>query len=387
MNRQEKERVVAVERYRNGEKVAAICRALGRTRGWFYRWLERAKHADRDWFRDRSRRPRETHRMPEEVEAVVEFFRLSLYNSGQSCGPQAIRWELEAQGVGPQPSVRTIARILSRRSLTHQRTGRYEPKGKVYPAWPASRPSDVHQADFVGPCYLKGPVRFYSLNTMDVASRRCALSPTPGRASALVVKSVWESWWKLGIPKVLQVDNELAFFGSRRHPHGMGALIRLCLLHGVEPCFIPIREPWRNGIVERFNRSWGDDFFKRIQMESWEALEQESQAFARRWNAEHRHSGLRGQTPNQFLAANGRELSFPDQHQVPDLPLPKPKSGCYHFIRFIRSNLRLDIFGESFPMPPDAEYEYVRATVDVAHQKLRVYLGDELLHVFDYRLR
>jgi len=222
---------------------------------------------------------------------------------------------------------------------------------------------------------------------MDVASRRCALCPTTGRASALVVKSVWESWWKLGIPQILQIDNELAFFGSRKHPHGMGALIRLCLLHGVAPCFIPIREPWRNGIVERFNRSWGDDFFQRIEMETWEALEQESQSFTRRWNAEHRHSGLRGQTPNQFLATSRRKLSFPDRRQVPDLPLPKPKTGAYHFIRFIRSNLQLDIFGESFPMPPDAEYEYVRATVDVAHQKLRVYLGDELLHIFDYRLR
>jgi len=387
MNRQEKERVVAVERHRNGEKVSAICRALGRTRRWLYKWLGRAKHGGQDWFRDRSRRPLDTHRTPGEVEQVVEFIRLSLYNHGHSCGPQAIRWEMEAQGLEPRPSVRTIARILSRRSLTHQRTGRYESKGKAYPAWPAKKPNDVHQADFVGPCYLKGPVRFYSFNTMDVASRRCALCPTTGRASALVVKSVWESWWKLGIPQILQIDNELAFFGSRKHPHGMGALIRLCLLHGVAPCFIPIREPWRNGIVERFNRSWGDDFFQRIEMETWEALEQESQSFTRRWNAEHRHSGLRGQTPNQFLATSRRKLSFPDRRQVPDLPLPKPKTGAYHFIRFIRSNLQLDIFGESFPMPPDAEYEYVRATVDVAHQKLRVYLGDELLHIFDYRLR
>ena len=321
------------------------------------------------------------------MEQVVELIRLSLYNRGRSCGPQAIRWEMEAQGVMPRPSVRTIARILSRRSLTHQRTGKYKSKGKAYPAWPAHKPSDVHQADFVGPCYLKGPVRFYSFNTMDVASRRCAIAPTTGRASALVVNAVWESWWKLGIPGIFQIDNELAFFGSRRHPHGMGALIRLCLLHGVEPCFIPVREPWRNGIVERFNRSWGDDFFRRTEMEGWEALERESQFFACRWNAEHRHSALRGQTPNGFVAANSTTLSYPDRREAPELPLPKPRKGRYHFIRFIRSNLRLDIFGESFAMPPDAEYEYVRATVDVARQKLRIYLGAELLHVFHYRLR
>ena len=80
-------------------------------------------------------------------------------------------------------------------------------------------------------------------------------------------------------------------------------------------------------------------------------------------------------------------MSYPARREVPELPLPKPRNGRYHFIRFIRSDLRLDIFGETFSMPPDAEYEYVRATVDVSHQKLRVYIGDELLHVFDYRFR
>ena len=44
MNRKEKERVIAVERRRNGETATAICRAMVRTRGWLYKWLGRAKH-------------------------------------------------------------------------------------------------------------------------------------------------------------------------------------------------------------------------------------------------------------------------------------------------------------------------------------------------------
>lgn len=387
MKRAEQVRVAAVGRYRGGERASAICRAMGRTRGWLYKWLKRAKGAGSEWFSDQSRRPRQTQRTTGEIEDIVQFVRLSLYNRGQCCGDQAIRWEMEAQKVSPLPSVRTIARILSRRSLTHQRTGEYEPKGIVYPAWPASNPSDVHQADFLGPCYVKGPIRFYSFNCMDVASRRCAILPMAGRAGDLLVPAVWESWWKLGIPGVLQLDNELAFFGSRRHPHGMGALIRLCLSHGVEPCFIPVREPWRNGIIERFNRSWVHDFFRRTDIEGWKALARESGAFERRWNSEHRHSGLRGKTPLEFLAQHSTALRYPPNREPPQFPLPKPRTGRYHFMRFIRSNRRLDIFGESFPMPIEAVYEYVRATVDVSRQKLRVYLGNELLHAFDYRLR
>jgi len=387
MKRAEQVRVAAVGRYHGGEKAAAICRAVRRTRTWLYKWVRRSKEVGTEWFLEKSRRPRETRRTAGEIEEIVEFVRLSLYNRGDCCGAQAIRWELEAQKVSQLPSVRTIARILSRRSLTHRRTGAYEPKGKSYPAWPAAEPGDVHQADFLGPCYLKGPVRFYSFNCMDVASRRCALLPTVGHAGGLVVQAVWESWWKLGIPGILQLDNELAFFGSRRHPHGMGALIRLCLSHGVEPCFIPVREPWRNGIIERFNQTWVYDFFRRTDMAGWEALREASHAFELRWNTEHRHSGLHGKTPLQFLADRRTSLRYPPQREAPGIPLPKPKTGRYHFIRFIRSNRRLDLFGESFPMPIEAMYEYVRATVDVARQKLRVYIGDELLHVFDYPLR
>jgi len=54
---------------------------------------------------------------------------------------------------------------------------------------------------------------------------------------------------------------------------------------------------------------------------------------------------------------------------------------------FIRSDLRLDVFGERFRLPPEAEYEYVVATVDVARHRLRVRLGDDPVAEFPYALR
>jgi len=39
----QKERVLAVEKYRNGESPAAICKALGRSKFWLYKWLNRYK--------------------------------------------------------------------------------------------------------------------------------------------------------------------------------------------------------------------------------------------------------------------------------------------------------------------------------------------------------
>ena len=113
--------------------------------------------------------------------------RLNLYNQDLFCGAQAIYWEMEELGVKPLPSIRTINRILSRNDLTHRRTGKYEAKGTAYPKLPSLLPNQTHQADLVGPCYLKGPVRFYSLNVVDTATVRCGLHPSLSKSGQSIL--------------------------------------------------------------------------------------------------------------------------------------------------------------------------------------------------------
>lgn len=63
----------------------------------------------------------------QEIEEIIVFVRLELYNRDLPCGAKAIRKRLEAfYLVKPLPSENTIARILVKRCLTHGRTGRYE---------------------------------------------------------------------------------------------------------------------------------------------------------------------------------------------------------------------------------------------------------------------
>jgi hypothetical protein len=64
-------------------------------------------------------------RTKHEVEEIVEFIRLHLYNRGIPCGAQAIQQQMEELNIKPMPSVRTIGRILERYGLTHGRTGFY----------------------------------------------------------------------------------------------------------------------------------------------------------------------------------------------------------------------------------------------------------------------
>jgi len=178
-----KARTLAVQRFLQGENPQAICASLGKSTRWLYKWVARHTPDNPAWCEDRSRKPLiSPHRTLAEIEDIVTMVRLSLYNKEVFYGAQAIRWELEDLDVQPLPSIRTINRILSRRDLTHRRTGRYEPKGKAYPELLGLWPNQTHQVDLVGPCYLTGPIRFYSLNAIDVMLNRCALSsPCPQR--------------------------------------------------------------------------------------------------------------------------------------------------------------------------------------------------------------
>lgn len=388
MKKEQRDREHAIKSYLKGESITAIARKLGRSRPWIYKWIERyqAEGETNHWQEDHARSPHSNPRqLSGAVVEAVKLARLHLYNQGLFCGAQAISWELEALQVSPLPSLRTISRIVSREGLTHRRTGRYEPKGKPYPKLIGQHANEVHQSDYVGPCYLSGPLRFYSMNSVDTATGRCAVTPVFNKAAQSAVDAIWSNWWRLGIPKHQQVDNELVFYGSHRHPRGLGCLIRLCLAHEVELWFIPMAEPWRNGVVEKFNDHYRGGFLRRVLMQGAEDLYRESLVFEAKHNTRYRYTKLQGRTPQ--MALGQAQLRLPESPTAPKHPLPKPERGRYHLVRFIRGDAVLNVFGERFRVPPEVVYEYVIATIDVARQKLSITMNEVIVDEHDYWLR
>jgi transposase InsO family protein len=384
----QQQRVQAVQRYHNCEKPAAICASLGHSKSWLYKWINRFDETADTWFESHSKCPlNNPNRTSGEIEEIVKMVRLHLYNNDLFCGSQAIRWELEDLNIRPLPSIRTIDRILSRNGLTHRRTGSYEPKGTAYPKLPALLPNQTHQADLLGPRHLKGPVRFYSINAMDAATNRCGTSPSLNKSSKSIIDAFLAIWIRLGIPDNIQLDNAMSFYGTPAHPRAMGQVIRFCLHYGIEPWFIPLCEPWRNGIVEKFNSHYQQLFLNRTIMASFKELETASLAFEQRHNGHYRYSKLGGKTPIKALTASKESLRFPQKGKAPRLPLPKPETGKYHIVRLIRSDCNLNIFSEVFPVPPELMYEYVVATIDVKDQKLKLFLEKTQIDEIDYRLR
>ena len=388
MKEEEKQRILAVRRFLAGEKPESICSSLGRSRPWLYKWVRRHSDHDDSWFRSSSKRPVNTaNRTPTEVEEIVKFVRLNLYNQDLFCGAQAILWELEDLGVSPLPSLRTINRILKRNDLTHRRTGKYEPKGTPYPKLPGLLPNQTHQMDMVGPCYLTGPIRFYGLNVIDTATARCGLHSSLSKSGQDVLDGTCDIWSRLGIPVNLQVDNAMSFLGSPKYPRALSQFVRLCLLHDVEPWFVPMAEPWRNGNIEQFNDHYQQEFLRKVIMTTTDELAAGTMAFEQRHNSSYRYSKIGGKTPIKALSASKATLRFPNPDDKPQQRLEKPETGRYHLVRLIRSDLKLNILGELFSVPPEVKLEYVVATIDVKEQKLKLYLDKTQIDEFDYKLR
>jgi putative transposase len=120
---------------------------------------------------------------------------------------------------------------------------------------------------------------------------------------------------------------------------------------------------------------------------SADELMQASLSFEHKHNSRYRYSKLRGKTPLEVLAQTGKKLRFPKQEHAPCLPLKKPETGFFHLVRFIRSDLRVNVFGELFAVPLQLQYEYVVATIDVKEQKLKIFLDHQQIEEYAYKIR
>ena len=220
---------------------------------------------------------------------------------------------------------------------------------------------------------------------MDLLSHQVYIGSQRTKQDRQVASSLLRCWKVLGLPDFIQFDNELSFRGSNRHPRSPGLVIRLCLHFGVQPVFIPIGEPWRNGAIEKFNDTYNKKFFRRQYFASYSMLKRQCKNFQRFHNKHHRYSCLKGKTPLEVIEKDGfnpiklgGNTKLPDLDSVPD--------GNIILIRFIRSNRLLDIFGEKFKVSKSLVYSYVKAVIVTQIHRLQLYLGEELVDAFDYQL-
>lgn len=378
MNEYEK-RKQAINRYLAGEAVTSIVDSLGKSRQWFYNWLKRYKASggEGNWFEDFSRAPKTTPtKVTASVEQQVIDARKRLERQGiAQTGAIAISYELRNQGITP-PEVWTINRIIARHGLTRDKPVRRS--NKEYP----ELFDHTHQMDLVGPRWIKGDGRFYSVNMIDTCSRTCSAVPVRTKASLGIARVLAGFWASHGMPDALQMDNELAFRGSNRYPRSFGTVVRFALALGIAPVFIPVGEPWRNGIIERFNHTWDRRFFRSQLFTDFEHLGQASRQFSRFHNSHHRYSSLGHKTPDQITQGLLPPMFYEDRFNLEErIPLVE---GSIYFVRFIRSDCKLHLPTESFRVDQSLKYSYVVAEISVENHCLFVQQNNQVIQTFEY---
>jgi len=78
-----------------------------------------------------------------------------------------------------------------------------------------------------------------------------------------------------------QLDNDAAFNGGYKVVRVFGAFVRLCLYVGIEPIFLPVGEPKRNGVVERLHGLWSQTFWRRYRFAGLADVRQAAPQFLR----------------------------------------------------------------------------------------------------------
>lgn len=378
MNSEEKLRQDAVQLYLHDVSVSSIARQLSKSRQWVYKWVSRYENShDPEWYREHSRAP---HKQPGELPANIEHSIIEVRKklSGKCYsqkGAISILYELKQLGI-QAPSVSTINRVLKKNGLIKQsRTTTGQPK--EYPV----HYYDVQQMDLIGPRYLKGGFKFYIFTVIDKNNHMAGTYPIANKSAKSIVPAIVDFWRLYQIPDYLQMDNELSFRGSNRHPRGLGLLLRTSINCGATPIFIPPAEPWRNGVIEKFNDTVQNHFLN-TRFSSLDEMRTKAKEFSTFHNTHHRYSSQNNKTPDELL----REMKYLSKltGEVDLSERPTIEEGQLIFIRFIRSDLKLHLLNSSFTVAENLIYSYVEAIVQIDKHLLVVKHKGVIYHYFEF---
>lgn len=378
---EELERKQAVSRYLSRESPKAICASIGRPKKWLYKWVARFKSGDADWFVDDPRTPKSMPtKTPTEMIAQVVAARQTLEATKYAPrGVFAIRHKLSDIGIADGPADATIGRIIRDAGLVKKAEKRAK-IGTPYPAPLAEAPNDLHQLDLWGPRYLGTGSMCYVLNIIDVARRGPSISAIKSKSHDALIPCLVRSWQTLGLPRILQMDN----FLQTTHPGCICKMLRLCLYVGVEPLLVPFSEPWRQGVVEKFNDFFDKNFFRQHHFTSFAELQERTITFEQHCWQSRRLPALSGKTPSQVSQSAELRL-LPEDFAVDPagLHIPNGRISC---IRMIRSNHQVSFLGYKFPVDECYYREYVTATLFTAESLVRLYHQDRQIAEFKFSM-
>jgi len=380
LSEQEIVRNRAIDMYLEGIGVSSICRTIKRSRSWFYKVLRRYQQHGRVGLGDRSRAAQVVHnRISKELELRIVHIRKTIVGGQDpelkyaNIGADSIAAELRRLNIEP-PHRATINRILQRYDLVQPRQSKKDRPNlpEDYP-WPSlTSPNAIHQVDFVSR-YIRGSSRrIYGCHLLDPMRSWPYLRVISSKSAKNVTKFLVSAWQEIGLPTVMQIDNDIVWNGGGRGQRVLSTVVRLCLLVGVEVLFIPPYTPKANGAVEKFNHLWHENFWSRNEFRDIEHIQQELPLFETYCRFRRPLSQFEGKTANQITSEFDTRLLAPEFDDNLQYPLPITV-GFLHFVRFVSHDATFSILNETWTLDKRWAGSTIRATIDTQTQTLCVY--------------
>lgn len=329
-------------------------------------WLTRAGGARLgrvDW-EARPPVPRHTRRTPRRIEQLVLATRRRLlkHSALGEHGAAAIGRELEAQGVRPRPSLRTLGRILERNGALdgRRRPRRPAPPPGWYLPGLARRRAELDSCDFIEDLAIAGVCPVAVFNAISLRGGLAQSWVAKWMNAEIVGDCLVAHWRAHGLPRYAQFDNDMRFQGPHSRAGVLSRVTRLCLSLGVIPVFAPARETGFQNAIENYNGRWQRAVWQRYRYRRLGEVVERSDRFV---------AALRERTAPRIEAAPARR-PFPRDWQ---LDLAARPVGKLIFLRRTDAQGQAELLGYKFAVCADWVHRLVRAEVDLDAGRIRFF--------------
>ncbi len=362
----------AIRLFLRGIKPRFILNKISKGRTWFYKWKERFEHFGWSGLKSSSRQPeRSPQAYSKQARTVVKRLRRVMQKRSVGLiGAKTIRQEIRQQRLlRPVPSVATINRWLKEDGLIETRPAKSQIA--YYPELSLTTDVVLHLMDWIAR-YIQGGEKVFAFHTVDFETRALAQTISGDKSTLSLRHHALNAWQTLGLPHMLQLDNDSAATGGEKTPRRFGSFVRLCLYFGIEPIFIPPAEPKRNYLVESLNGLWAKSFWDRKNFRSLKEVFRQSYKFTDWYMFKYQPPALEGLTPAK--AHRKVERVYLTRKQIRALPQVLPiTAGRIHFIRRVSADGEISFLGETWKVGKRFAHKYVWATVITHCRRLEIY--------------
>jgi transposase InsO family protein len=356
---------------RDGLTIKEAAEAYGVSRQSIYRWMQRYEQGGLAALSERSHKPRSCpHQTPAEIEDRI----IVLRRGHPTWGPIRIQHQLGREGLTDVPSHMAIYRALVRHHLIEPKENRK--KLVTYRRWERGRPMELWQMDIVGGVLLEDGTECKVLTGVDDHSRFCVCAGIMVRATARPVCGfLAQALERHGVPEEILTDNGKVFTNRFGLKPTEVLFDKICRENGIKHRLTAPRSPTTTGKIERFHRTWRQEFLGGQIFPTLRVAQKELDAWVEDYNTNRPHQSLKMATPaERFFIRN--EGSVPQL--APDLRvLTDDRSSDDWVSRTVTVNGVISVSNQLFSVGKHRQGQTV--DVHVLENFLEVWDGPELV--------